>query len=103
MKVLEIFDKQIFESDADNWLNLCKEQKKEWILKHTNQADESLISEFINNSKINKDCKCLDCGKTKKNGNFSKANANEITVVEPIEVGAAGKRNNPKRPKRVKS
>ena len=63
---MEIFGKHIFGTDADAWLKLCKDQKKEWILKHTNQTDETLIDEFIKNPKISKECKCLDCG---KNGN----------------------------------
>lgn len=58
----------LFESDAEAWLKLCKEQKKEWILKNTVQKDENLIAEFINNPNISKECKCLDCGKNKKDG-----------------------------------
>ena len=63
---LEIFDATIFEGDAVDWLAKCKEQKREWILKHTSQTNEEAITEFINNPKISKDCKCLDCGKAKK-------------------------------------
>lgn len=64
---MEIFGKHIFGTDAEGWLKLCKEKKREWILKHTNQTDESLITEFINNPKISKDCHCFDCGKHKEN------------------------------------
>lgn len=64
---LEIFGKIIFESDAIDWLSWCKDKKKDWILTHTNQKDESLIDEFINNPAISKDCKCSDCGKNKEN------------------------------------
>lgn len=63
---MEIFGKHIFGSDAENWLKQCKEFKKEWILKYTNQTNETLIDEFINNHKISKECKCLDCGNKRK-------------------------------------
>jgi len=62
---MEIFDKQIFGKDSEAWLKLCKEEKKEWILKYTNQKDENLINQFILNPKITKDCQCLNCGKEK--------------------------------------
>jgi hypothetical protein len=84
---MEIFGKHIFGNDAKAWLKLCKEQKKEWILKYTKQSNETLIDEFINNPNISKECKCLDCGKNKVNesNGILKENA---TVIEPIEVGA---------------
>jgi hypothetical protein len=63
---MEIFNKHIFGTDADSWLKQCKEYKKEWILKHTNQTDEKVIDEFVNNPKISKECKCLDCGNKRK-------------------------------------
>ena len=63
---LEIFGKVIFFFFFEAWLKLCKEQKREWILAHTNQKNKALIAEFINNPSISKDCKCSDCGKTKK-------------------------------------
>jgi hypothetical protein len=65
---MEIFGRHIFGDDAKAWLKLCKEQKKEWILRYTNQKNETLIDEFINNPNISKECKCLNCG---KNGNKS--------------------------------
>ena len=84
---MEIFGKHIFGNDAKAWLKLCKEQKKEWILKHTKQSNEILIYEFINNPNISKECKCLDCGKNKVNesNGILKENA---TTTEPIEIGA---------------
>jgi hypothetical protein len=84
---MEIFGKHIFGNDAKAWLKLCKEQKREWILKHTKQSNENLIDEFINNPNISKECKCLDCGKNKVNepNGISKEVA---TVIEPVETGA---------------
>ena len=80
---MEIFGKHIFGTDADAWLKLCKDQKKEWILKHTNQNDETLIDEFIKNPKISKECKCLDCG---KNGNISKGISKEVEPINTSET-----------------
>jgi len=86
---MEIFGKHIFGKDAEAWLKLCKEQKKEWILKRTKQTNEALITEFINNPNISKECKCLDCGKANKNESVSVGVSKEVaTVTEPIEVGA---------------
>jgi hypothetical protein len=97
---MEIFGKHIFGTDADAWLKLCKEQKKEWILKYTNQKDENLIDEFVKNPKINKECKCLDCG---KNGNISKRVSEEVaTVTEPIDNEELSATNRTKRRKKVK-
>ena len=97
---MEIFGKHIFGTDADAWLKLCKEQKKEWILKYTNQKDENLIDEFVKNPKISKECKCLDCG---KNGNISKRVSEEVaTVTEPIDNEELSATNRTKRRKKVK-
>jgi hypothetical protein len=97
---MEIFGKHIFGTDADAWIRLCKEQKKEWILKYTNQKDEKLIDEFVKNPKISKECKCLDCG---KNGNISKRVSEEVaTVTEPIDNEEPSATNRAKRRKKVK-
>jgi hypothetical protein len=94
---MEIFGKHIFGTDADAWLKLCKEQKKEWILKYTNQKDENLIDEFVKNPKISKECKCLDCG---KNGNISKRVSEEVEVGnENNSTSGNGKRRASKRRK----
>jgi hypothetical protein len=92
---MEIFGKHIFGTDAEQWLKLCKEQKKEWILKYTNQKDENLIDEFVKNPKISKECKCLDCG---KNGNISKRVSEEVEVGnENNSTSGNGKRRASKR------
>lgn len=67
---MEIFNVSISELDAIDWLKLCKDQKIEWILKHTNQTDLELIKEYVLNPRITKDCHCNDCGKNKKDGNI---------------------------------
>lgn len=63
---LEVFGRHIYAGDAQEWLKLCKDKKREWILRYTAQRDEAAITEFINNPKISKDCKCHDCGQNKK-------------------------------------
>ena len=94
---LEIFDATIFEGDAVDWLAKCKEKKREWILKHTSQTNEEAITEFINNPKISKDCKCLDCGKTKKNGNNTNGISEEVaTAVIDKKVKGNSRRRNTK-------
>lgn len=85
---MEIFGKHIFGSDAENWLKQCKEFKKEWILKYTNQTNETLIDEFINNPKISKECKCLDCGNKRKT-----IPAKTATVTEPSDTIGNGAEN----------
>lgn len=59
---MEIFDKQIFGSDKEYWLSQTEEWKVEWIRKYTNQQNDAVIEEFINNPKISKDKICLTCG-----------------------------------------
>lgn len=97
---MDIFGKQIFGSDLEQWLKLCKEQKKEWILKNTNQLDTNLIDEFIKNPKISKECKCLDCG---KNGNISKAIPTKVTTdTGTTNDGVVSERNSNERQRPIK-
>ena len=98
---LEVFGKILFGSCAEDWLKLCKDKKKEWILKHTQQKDETLISEFINNPNISKECKCLDCGKNKKDV-ASGISETVATVIEPANGSKNSRGNNSKRSKTIK-
>lgn len=92
---IEIFGKIIYGSDAELWLKLCKQEKKDWILKNTNQKNEVLIDEFINNPSISKNCKCVNCG---KNVNISKTDVNEIaTVSEVVKPPRNSRRTNSQR------
>ena len=102
MKELNIFGKIKFGSDVEEWLKLCKDQKREWILKYTKQRDEQIISEFVNNPKISKECKCLDCGKNKNNGISNRISEETATVTQPIEVGADSSGDSVKRSKKAK-
>jgi len=98
IKSIEVFGQLIFESDAVAFLALCKDQKKEWILQHTNQRDENLIDEFVNNPNITKECKCLDCGKNKQDVNISETVPTEIeTSNEVASTSTDSKRTSTKR------
>lgn len=59
---MEIFGKQIFGEDKEFWLAQSAEWKVEWIRQYTNQQDDSIIEEFINNPKISDEKICLTCG-----------------------------------------
>ena len=62
---MDIFNLQIFGSDKEDWLKQSVEDKVEWIRKYTNQQNDEVIQEFINNPKISKDKICLTCGADK--------------------------------------
>lgn len=88
---MEIFNVQIFGEDKDQWLTLSIEEKVEWIRKYTNQQDDAIIEEFVNNPTISKDKICLTCGdKT----NYSKSVINETTetVIEEQQVKISRKK-----------
>jgi hypothetical protein len=98
---MDIFGKHIFGDDAKAWINLCKESKKEWILKYTNQKNESLIDEFINNPNISKECKCLNCG---KNGNKSNGVSKKVTEgTESVSITRNDTKGSTKRQRSVKA
>lgn len=63
---MQIFNVQIFGSDKEQWLSQTVEEKVEWIRKYTNQQNDAIIEEFVNNPKISKDRICLTCGLDKQ-------------------------------------
>jgi hypothetical protein len=98
---MEIFGKHIFGSDAEQFLKLCKEDKKKWIEKYTTQKNESIIDEFINSPNISKDCKCLNCG---KNGNKSVGISKEVAEsTESISASRVDTKNSVKRQHKSKA
>ena len=91
---MHIFNKQIFGSDAIEWLEKSVNQKVEWIKKHTNQQNDDIINEFLSNLSIYKDGdkNCLNCG---NNANISKRIPKEIeTVIEPTPKKSRKYRDN---------
>jgi hypothetical protein len=98
---MEIFGKHIFGSDAEQFLKLCKEDKKKWIAKYTTQKNESIIDEFINSPNISKDCKCLNCG---KHGDKSVGISKEIAEsTESISTSRLDTKNSVKRQRKSKT
>jgi hypothetical protein len=75
---MTIFNLEIFGEDKEQWLLMPIEDKVEWIRKYTNQQDDAIIEDFVNNPKVSSDRICLTCGdKT----NYAK----EEVDVQPIE------------------
>lgn len=106
---MEIFGKHIFSTDADWFLNLSKEEKKQWILNRTTQTNETLIDEFLDNLKPSTDENCLTCGTLNNiihnpnDSNISKGNDEPIEAVDkPIDNSELSSGNSVKRPKNTK-
>lgn len=86
---MQIFNVQVFGVDKTNFLKLTTEQKKEWILKNTNQKNETLIDEFIKKIPLNievKDAECLTCKEKKNDSNKRKGNVKEAANSGEKEV-----------------
>lgn len=100
-----IFNTQVFGVDAERFLAKTKEEKKDWILKHTNQSNETLINDFIDRLPEvapKEESNCINCGtlndkienpfkdgESISNGNVEESSTSEEqTVFKP-----KGKRN----------
>lgn len=88
--MMQIFNIQLFGSDADWFCGLTASEQVNWIRNNTNQVDDSLINEFLSNSLHNRQDYCFTCRDNKKrvsiakiveNGNISKGNEQEVTIV----------------------
>jgi hypothetical protein len=105
--MMQIFNIQLFGSDADWFCGLTASEQVNWIRKNTNQVDDSLINEFLSNSLHNRQDYCFTCRDNKKrvsiakiveNGNISKGNEQEVTtVVEARSVDANRRKGNKKK------
>lgn len=107
---MEIFNIIIWGVDAENFCALSKEEKIQWILKHTKQKDLNQIKSFLE-SPIVKVKECLSCGTLnnkienpfKNDSNISKANAIEVaTDSYEIVVRESSIGNSVKRPRQTK-
>ncbi len=104
---MQIFNIQLFGSDADWFCGLTASEQVNWIRNNTNQVDDSLINEFLSNSLHNRQDYCFTCRDNKKrvsiakiveNGNISKGNEQEVTtVVEARSVDANRRKGNKKK------
>lgn len=94
---MEIFGMYIYGADAEQFCKLSKEEKKEWILKYTEQSNEVIIDEFLSNPINKNDCGCGCGGKKEKDANISKTISNEVAVSdENIGTSRNGKRGTDK-------
>lgn len=93
---MNIFNKQLFGSDADWFLAQSCAKKKEWIKKNTNQTNDILIDEFITAIRPDKDGECQGC-KDKKNETVAKTIPAEVAkpVVDIDASGDSSKGDNP--------
>lgn len=62
-KRLPIFNVFINGDDIDYFCALSREEQFEWILKNTNQKNETLINEFLGSPIITENVNCIGCGK----------------------------------------
>ena len=92
---MNIFNKQIFGSDAEWFLAQSCAKKKEWIKKNTNQTNDVLIDEFIKAIRPDKDGECQGC-KDKKNETVAKTVPTEVaeSVTNIDASGDSPKGNN---------
>jgi hypothetical protein len=105
--MIQIFNVQLFGSDADWFCNLSITEQVNWIRSNTNQLDDTLINEFLSNAVHNRQDYCFTCrgnkekisiAKIAENGNISKGNEQEVTaVVEPTSVNANRRKGNKKK------
>lgn len=86
---MKIFNKSIFGTDADYFMALSCEEKKQWIRDNTNVTNEDLICEFVKNANRGKD-ECDECKKKKANGNTSARNAKQAKSVKSADVAKDG-------------
>jgi len=94
---MEIFNKQIFGSDADWFLEQPTMAQVEWIKKHTNQQNDDIIDEFLSNITKGTDKNCLDCG---QNGNKRITVSEEVITSTKSELPTKqSKKYSTKRPK----
>ena len=109
---MEVFNKQIFGVDAERFLAKTSEEKKEWILKHTNQRNESIINKFIERlpQVPPKEKECLNCGTLndkienpfKDGESISSGNVTTTSDDKQGVVTSKGNRNGNRRPRKPK-
>jgi len=115
MQKLQIFEVSINgQKDIEWFTTLTREQQINWVLKHSNQKNEEMINNLLDNLEVTKQEGCVGCGQMNniienplKNGdNISERVSEEVTVDNEV-VGVAGndsgtdtkRRNNNKKSK----
>lgn len=87
---MQIFNVQIFGEDKEYWLAQSVEWKVEWIRANTNQSNDAIIEEFVNNPKISKDKICLTCGLDKQKEEVKEVVLDEIQEVVATDENPIG-------------
>lgn len=107
---MEIFNIIIWGVDAEKFCALTREEKIQYILKHTNQKDLNQIELFLE-SPIVKAKECLSCGTLnnkienpfKNDSDISKTNAIEVaTDSYEVVVGESSDTDSVKRSRKAK-
>jgi len=105
-KRLPIFNVFINGDDIDYFCALSREEQFNWILKNTNQRNETLINEFLDSPIITQNVDCVGCGKLNNkienpnNGEHNQPSGVAETVTvdsETINDSGNGKRGTRKR------
>lgn len=103
--MIQLFNKILFGSDAEAFLELDVNAKVNFIKKHTNQSNDELINEFLTNLPMYKNQGeiCIGCKLAKDDSNISKTNANEVTTdSQQGMVRESSELDNNKRPRKTK-
>jgi len=113
MQKLQIFNISINgQKDIDWFTSQTREQQINWVLKHSNQKNEEMINNLLDNLEVTKQEGCVGCGQMNniienplKNGdNISERVSETVTdSSEVISVATDGSGVNPKRGKRNKN
>jgi hypothetical protein len=82
IKIMQIFNVEIFGSCADWFMNQSCVNKKDWIKKNTNQSSDILIDEFIKTCNRGNDNECEGCKKAKINDKDNISSG--VPTKEPI-------------------
>lgn len=84
---MQVFNVNIFGKDADWFMSLGCQAKKDWIKANTNQTNDDLIDKFVKNCNRGNDDECLDCKKAKSNATN---NISSTVLTEEPSVSAIG-------------
>jgi len=113
MQKLQIFNVSINgQKDIDWFTSQTRENQINWVLKHSNQKNEEMINNLLDNLEVTKQDGCVGCGQMNniienpfKNGdNISERISETVTVSsEVISTATDGSGVNPKRGKRNKN
>jgi len=83
--MIQIFNIQLNGIDAEKFCQKSKSDKIEYIKKHTNQQNESIINDFLSRPINEQDCGC-GCGGNKSNNDGNKSSGIPKTVAESTEI-----------------